>query len=186
MSRAAAIACLCLLPTLAAAGGAGAEKRVYGWVEKAVVEALDAVVKAKLDSGALTSSIHAEDIEDFERDGEDWVRFTIALEDERGDELVQRRFEKPLFRRLEVYGAGGSDVRPVVLLRLCIGDTVYEEQFSLRDRSEMLYPVLLGRRTIQHLGLLDVSRTFLHDPDCDDETPVSELEDREAGGNIGI
>lgn len=186
MSRLTAIVCLISLLSLAAGAGAAQHKRVYGWVEKAVIEELDAVVKVKLDSGALTSSMHAEDIERFERGGEDWVRFTIGLRDERDGDFVEQRFEKPLFRRLRVYGAGGSDSRPVVLLRLCIGDTVYEEQFSLRDRDDMLYPVLLGRRTIQHLGLLDVSETFLHQPDCDVETPVSKLEDREPDGDIGI
>lgn len=165
MNRIAAIVCLVTL-SFAAAAPAAQPKRVFGWVEKAVIEELDAVVKVKLDSGALTSSMHAENIERFKRDGESWVRFSIELEDERSGEQVEKRFEKPLFRRLRVYGAGGSDSRPVVLFRLCIGDTVYEEQFSLRDRDDMHYPVLLGRRTIRHLGLLDVSKTFLHQPDC--------------------
>lgn len=165
MNRIATIGCL-LAVSLATAATAAQQKRVFGWVEKAVIEELDAVVKVKLDSGALTSSMHAENIERFERDGEDWVRFTIELEDERTNEQVEKRLEKPLFRRLRVYGAGGADSRPVVLLRLCLGDLVHEEQFSLRDRDEMIYPVLLGRRTIRHLGLLDVSKTFLHQPDC--------------------
>lgn len=185
MSRIVTILCLAALFS-ATAASAAQHKRVFGWVEKAVIEELDAVVKVKMDSGALTSSMHAEDIERFKRDGENWVRFTIELEDERTGEPVEKRFEKPLFRRLRVYGAGGSDSRPVVLLRLCIGDTVYEEQFSLRDREDMLYPVLLGRRTIQHLGLLDVSETFLHPPGCDEQTSVLKMKDREPDEDIGI
>ncbi|MCO6441557.1 MAG: ATP-dependent zinc protease [Nitrococcus mobilis] len=48
-----------------------------------------------------------------------------------------------------VQGAGGEDHRRVVLIwKLCLGDTIYEEQFSLEDRDEMNYPILLGRRTI--------------------------------------
>lgn len=172
--------------SLATAASAAQHKRVFGWVEKAVIEELDAVVKVKLDSGALTSSMHAENIERFERGDEDWVRFTVELEDERTGEWAEQRFEKPLYRRLRVYGAGGADSRPVVLMRLCIGDTVYEEQFSLRDRDKMIYPVLLGRRTIQHLGLLDVSKTFMHQPDCDEDARNSEIEDREPAENIGI
>lgn len=185
MNRILVIGCLALASFAMTAAAEAPKKRVYGWVEKAVIEELDAEVKVKLDSGALTSSMHAEEIERFERDGEDWVRFTIELKDERDGDQVEKRFEKPLFRRLKVYGAGGSDSRPVVLLRLCIGDTVYEEQFSLRDRGDMNYPVLLGRRTIQHLGLLDVSKTFLHQPDCDG-APVSDIEEREADEDIGV
>lgn len=185
MSRAATILCLAAVFSTTAAMAAQ-YKQVFGWVEKAVIEELDAVVKVKMDSGALTSSMHAENIERFKREGENWVRFTIELEDERTGDLAEKTFEKPLFRRLRVYGAGGSDSRPVVLLRVCIGDTVYEEQFSLRDREDMLYPVLLGRRTIQHLGLLDVSKTFLHQPNCDEDARTSRIEDREPDENIGI
>lgn len=185
MRRIATILCLAAVFSTAAVSAAQ-YKRVFGWVEKAVIEELDAVVKVKLDSGALTSSMHAENIERFKREGENWVRFSIELEDERTGEPVGKTFEKPLFRRLRVYGAGGSDSRPVVLLRLCIGDTVYEEQFSLRDRDDMLYPVLLGRRTIQHLGLLDVAETFLHEPDCAEDAKTSKIEDREPNENIGI
>ena len=65
-----------------------------------------------------------------------------------------------------VRGAGGSDRRPVVKMSICMGDQVYEEQFSLRDRGDMTYPVLIGRRTIEHIGLIDVSETFLLKPSC--------------------
>lgn len=141
----------------------------FGWVQKADIKPWDIKVKAKLDSGALTSSLDARDIESFEQDGEDWVRFRFELEDEDSGDTVTREVERPLFRTLAVRGAGGRDERPVVLLNLCIGDTVYEEQFSLRDRSDMLYPALLGRRTIRHLGYLDVDSTFTHDAECGED-----------------
>jgi len=78
-----------------------------------------------------------------------------------------------------VRGAGGRDERPVVLMKVCMGDTVYEEQFSLRDREEMNYPLLLGRRTISHLGLLDVRETFLQRPECDEDSPLVEHDPEE-------
>lgn len=53
-----------------------------------------------------------------------------------------------------------------------MGDTIYEEQFSLRDREEMNYPLLLGRRTISHLGLLDVRNTFLQKPECGEDAEL--------------
>ncbi|WP_245791952.1 retropepsin-like aspartic peptidase RloA3 [Modicisalibacter ilicicola] len=166
-------------------GGAWADDDTYGWIEKARVESLGAIAKAKLDSGALTSSINAKEIERFERDGEDWVRFTLTLEDEESDEMVAEELERPVYRDLTVRGAGGKEERPVVLLKLCMGKTIHEEQFSLNDRSDMIYPVLLGRRTIQHLGKIDVTRTFMHDPECDDDSPVQAHDEQETDEDIG-
>ncbi|TLF51577.1 ATP-dependent zinc protease [Halomonas urmiana] len=161
-----------LLSSAASAAFAGDDHAgVFGWVEKATLEPWGVEVKAKLDSGALTSSLDARDIETFEKEGDAWVRFRLKLEDEASGETFTERMELPLYRDLRVRGAGGVDERPVVLMNVCLGDTVYEEQFSLRDREEMNYPLLLGRRSIGHLGLLDVRETFLTEPDCDADSP---------------
>ncbi|WP_084155704.1 ATP-dependent zinc protease [Halomonas halocynthiae] len=145
---------------------------VVGWVEKVTVEPWGVEVKAKLDSGALTSSLDARDIKLFEKDDQEWVRFRLRLDDEDSDETLSVNLERPLYRDLTVRGAGGRDERPVVLLEVCVGDTRYEEQFSLRDREEMHYPMLLGRRTIGHLGLLSVNETFLTEASCDEDSPL--------------
>ena len=68
--------------------------------------------------------------------------------------------------QLGLAGAGGEDRRPVVKMSMCVGDRVYEEQFSLRDRGDMNYTVLLGRRTIEHIGLIDTASTYLLPLDC--------------------
>lgn len=158
---------------------------VYGWVEKTRIMAMDAEVKAKLDTGALTSSLHATDIERFERDGEDWVRFEVEVEDERDEDDRSETFERPVYRDVIIRGAGGEERRPVVLMDVCFGSVVHEEQFSLEDRSDMLYPVLIGRRTIQHLGVIDVTRTFLNDAECEIDSPVNKHEGQEADDDIG-
>lgn len=156
-----------LATTLAVSVNAAAEEAVvFGWVENATIEPWGIAVKAKLDSGALTSSLDARDIELFEKAGEEWVRFRLKLEDQGSGETFSDQIERPLYRELAVRGAGGRDERPVVLMDVCLGDTIYEEQFSLRDRDEMIYPLLLGRRTISHLGLLDVRSTFMQSPEC--------------------
>lgn len=152
------------------------EREVFGWVEKATLEPWDVEIKAKLDSGALTSSLDARDIERFEKDGEPWVRFALELEDEATGEDFRKELERPLYRDMAVRGAGGRDERLVVLLKVCLGDTIHEEQFSLRNREDMIYPLLLGRRTIGELGLLDVNGTFLTQPTCTADSPVIEHE----------
>ncbi|MEL0616516.1 RimK/LysX family protein [Cobetia marina] len=169
------------LPTAAQAE----EDKVFGWVEKATIEPWGVLVKAKLDSGALTSSMHAENIETFTRDDEEWVRFDVEVEDEASGGMVENSFERPLYRDLTVSGAGGRDTRPVVLMTLCMGGERYEEQFSLRDRDGMNYPVLLGRRTIQSLGVLDVRKTFQTTPDCGEDAPLHRYEDKQYSERIG-
>lgn len=167
------------LGTTLMASSIQADDEVFGWVEKATVEPWGVEVKAKLDSGALTSSLDAREIEVIDNDGEEWVRFRLKLENEASGETFSERLELPLYRNLRLRGAGGTDRRPVVLMRVCIGDTIYEEQFSLRDRGDMNYPLLLGRRTIGHLGLLDVRESFLSEPRCDDESRLVEHDPEE-------
>jgi len=161
-------------------------EQAYGWLEKIKIQPWNVEAKAKLDTGALTSSMHAEDVNVIERDGKKWVKFTVNLEDTETGERVEKRIERPLFREFTVKGAGGRDERPVVLMNVCIGDTIYQEQFSLRDRGNMLYPILLGRRTIQHLGPIDVTRTFVTESSCDADAQVLGYQDVDNDDDIGI
>lgn len=142
------------------------QRKVFGWVEKVIIQPWNVEVKAKLDSGALTSSLDARNIETFQKEGEEWVRFRLKLENldnnERFTETVERRVQRNLILR----GAGGKARRPTVMMKLCIGGKIYDEEFSIRNRRKMNYPILLGRSTIQHLGLLDVKNSFLNTPSC--------------------
>ncbi len=141
-------------------------KHIVGWVERVTVVPIGFPVKAKLDTGARTSSIHAEDIERFERDGEKWVRFTIAVEDP--DDVVRRtRLERPLFRNVRIKDHDDvSDRRAVVELGFCIDGRSERAQFTLADRSRFIYPVLLGRRFLADRYVIDPAKTFEASPTC--------------------
>jgi len=154
-----------LLPVCSAPALADSPQ-VFGWVEKGLIFPEKVAVKFKLDTGALTSSMHAEDIDRFEKDGDDWVRFTVELEDIDTEKEVEKRLERKVAREITVRGAGGAEDRPVVLMRICLGNRIHEEQFSLNDRDKMNYPVLIGRRTLENIGLVDSSKTFTVEPDC--------------------
>ncbi|WP_226944871.1 ATP-dependent zinc protease [Pseudomonas sp. FME51] len=151
-----------------------AGKVVVGWIEKGLILPEETAVKIKVDSGALTSSMHAVNLERFTRKGKKWVRYDVPVVDADTGHRVTLHFERPVFRQMTVRGAGGEDYRPVVKMRMCVGNRIYEEQFSLRDRSDMTYPVLLGRRTIEHIGLIDVSDTFMLPLDCPDAASEDE------------
>ena len=91
----------------------------------------------------------------------------LVLTDANTDKVVRRSVERPVERSVTVRGAGGMEQRPTVTMSVCVGDQVYKEWFTLRDRSKMIYPVLLGRRLLAELGPVDSSRTFTVQPTCD-------------------
>jgi hypothetical protein len=136
--------------------------RIYGWREDVLIEGMKEKLLAKLDTGALTSSIHAEKQELFERDGKKWVRFTVA--DMNGEKPLRVRMEAPLVRIARIKEPNAESVtREVVKLSFRIGDRKLRADFTLNNRNNMLAPVLLGRSTLKDLGWVDPARTHLAD-----------------------
>lgn len=140
------------------------EKLVMGWLESVFLRPWNLRVTAKLDTGANTSSLHADQIEHFGKDGEEWVRFT--LEDGQGGK--PQMVERPLARTAYIKERmGHSSKRDVVKLTVCKNGREYETEFTLVDRSNFNYPVLLGRSFLQDVALVDASATFLYKADND-------------------
>lgn len=138
-------------------------KVIAGWIENIVLlDNGDRPIKAKLDSGAKTSSLHANKIEKFQRGGDDWVRFTF--EDKNGSKA---EFERPELRGVKIKNLdGGFDKRPVVEMDICFDGRVRTAQFTLADRSNLIYPVLLGRRFLRGVAVIDPQATFLTKDRC--------------------
>lgn len=136
--------------------------QVYGWRENILVQGVAEKLQAKLDTGALTNSIHAEEKEMFERDGKKWMRFIVT---DPGKQKPQRtRVEAPLVRIARIKEPGGESVpREVVRLSFQIGERKLRGEFTLNNRGNMLSPVLIGRTTIKELGWVDPGRTYLAD-----------------------
>lgn len=136
--------------------------QVYGWREMVKIGDLELKLPAKLDTGALTSSIHAEEKELFERDGKKWVRFIVTDPGEKNS--PRNRIEAPLVRIAHIKEPGGkSEAREVVRLNFTIGERKLRADFTLNNRSNMLSPVLIGRTTIKEIGWVDPSRAYLAD-----------------------
>lgn len=134
--------------------------RVYGWREHITIDGAAGRFTAKLDTGALTSSIHAEEQELFERDGAKWVRFIVT--DPGMAKPVRTRIEAPLVRIARIKEPGAESVaRQVVRLSFQIGERRMRGEFTLNDRRNMLAPVLIGRSILKDLGWVDPGRTHL-------------------------
>lgn len=143
-------------------------KVIAGWVEKITFTPFDVTVSAKLDTGAATSSINAQDIELFRGpDGRRWVRFTLVLKDTR-DEVHRITLERPRERRVRIKEDEGHDRRPVVSLEFCFDGRPNSAQFTLNDRSAYIYPVLLGRSFLAGKAVVDPELTFQTRRDCGD------------------
>lgn len=136
--------------------------QVYGWREKVRVGNMAELMVAKLDTGATTSSLHAENEQIFERDGKKWVKFVLTDPNHKGAKRFE--MEAPLTRTVEIKDPGGqSERRNVVRLSFQIGERSIKSEFTLNNRHNMSCPVLIGRTTIQYLGWVDPSRTYLAD-----------------------
>lgn len=141
----------------------GADLKIFGWVENAFLPGPGLEVKAKLDTGAETSSLDARVIKKFRKGGKRWVRFALVDRDS-GKEyiLVQERV-----RTIGVVQHDGSrQTRPVVLLQICIGGQTLDTEVSLIDRSQFNYPLLLGRSALGSFALVDPGSEFLGDRGC--------------------
>ncbi|RYD31458.1 MAG: ATP-dependent zinc protease [Verrucomicrobiaceae bacterium] len=136
--------------------------QIYGWREHIVIKGVEEKLQAKLDTGALTSSIHAEEKELFERDGKKWVRFIVT--DPSLKKPARTRIEAPLVRIARIKEPGAESIaREVVQLSFQLGDRKLRGDFTLNNRSNMLAPVLIGRNMIKVLGWVDPGRTNLAD-----------------------
>ena len=160
----------CLVLTLILfAFPASAAKRpqaVAGWLEHMAFDDGAVLVKAKLDTGAKTSSINAENIKRFKRDGKSWVRFDLALKTLDG-KVERIALEKPLVRNVLIKEhEAENDRRPVVMLDFCLDKQLYAAQFTLVDRSKFLYPVLVGRRFLSGKYVINPARTYLTTAEC--------------------
>lgn len=126
---------------------------VIGEIETVTLVKEKFQLPGRIDTGAQTSSISAQKIEHYERDGKKWVRFQI--QDVAAKKAVV--FERPLTRIVEIkrHGAAPSK-RPVVKLTVAIGTIKCHCEFSLTDRSKYEFPVLIGRNFLSGRALVDV------------------------------
>jgi hypothetical protein len=134
-------------------------KLLLGEAEWLWLETAEQAFQARIDTGAATSSISAGEITSFERNGKDWVRFFMSHQGM--DDRIQ--IEAPLVRYVRVRQASSDDLdrRPVVRLSVRVGDQNEKTEFTLTDRSNMTFPVLLGRDFLKDIAVVDVGRKYI-------------------------
>ncbi|MCL2919282.1 ATP-dependent zinc protease family protein [Shewanella litorisediminis] len=136
------------------------DKFMLGEVENVFIDELKSSFHTRIDTGAESSSLDARNILLFERDGEQWVRFDVMVQ---GEAKPPSTFESKVVRFVRIKQEGDvDDRRPVIHAHLKIGKYSAETDLNLTDRSHLDYPLLLGRKFIKDIAVVDVSQQFIH------------------------
>ncbi|MFA5522405.1 MAG: RimK/LysX family protein [Castellaniella sp.] len=147
-----------------AVGNTGHHLQIAGYVERVRLMDTDLVLKARMDTGATTSSLHAVNLKRFKKKGKEWVRFQLDDPDQEDGHLT---LEYPVLRNVRIIRHDGDHQRrPIIKLSLCIGTHLRLEEVSLVNRSEFTYPLLVGRNHMSGAILVDPGKRYLLPPDC--------------------
>ena len=130
-----------------------------GWCELVSLPDLGITdVHAKIDSGAATSSLHAVRIEPFDRDGGQWVAFTIP----KSPASPALRCEAKLVaKRLIKSSNGRSQQRYVIETTMQLGPLTWVGHMTLANRQSMAFPILVGRRALRRGFLVNSARRWI-------------------------
>ncbi len=118
-------------------------------------------VEAKIDTGAFSSAIHCDNIKEVVENGKTYLTFYLEEKDYPGNKTQQLKFEE--FTRKKIKNSfGEAEERYIIRTKIKIGHKLISAQFSLSDRKNMRYPVLIGRKAIKGKFIIDVKQVHLN------------------------
>lgn len=136
------------------------ERTTIGWREWIRLPDLgQTVIKAKVDTGARTSTLHAYDITEVERDGQTWIRFSFHPV-QRDEEQAVTAEARLVDRRTVTASNGQSELRYVVETEAVIDGVSTPIELTLTRRDAMGFRMLLGRRALRGLFVVDPKRSY--------------------------
>jgi len=128
-------------------------KMIIGEVENIRLVPPNVVLKARIDTGAKTTSIDARDITPFERDGKQWVRFVCM--DGKKEHTLERKVIKTV--QIKRHDEKAQD-RYVINMRIVLGNVSQLIHVNVNDREAYAYPVLIGRNFLRDYFIVDVAK----------------------------
>lgn len=134
---------------------------VVGWREWVSLPDLGIdKIKAKVDTGARTSALHAINLRAFRRGGEHWARFEVLPMQGKGGPTI--RCEAPVRDHREVRSSSGNtDMRVVIETTLEVAGQKWPIEVTLTNRRDMRFRMLLGRTALRGKALVDPRRSFM-------------------------
>ena len=136
------------------------DRTVVGWREWVRLPDVGvAWIKAKIDTGARTSAIHAFDQQEFDHNGERWVRFSVHPWQATDEDAVT--VERPLLELRTVRSSSGhAEERPLVHLPMSLAGRSLIAEVTLSRRDEMGFRMLVGREALAQGFLVDPSVSY--------------------------
>lgn len=135
------------------------DKQLIGAVETVAFPQLNIQTSARIDTGAKTSSLDARNVEVFERDGKEWVRFDIPVRETGNAIQVEQKVVR--WVRINQSTTDKAERRATIRLQIQLGGTSQEAEFNLADRENLGYTLLIGRNVLKDLMIVDVSKEHL-------------------------
>jgi len=133
---------------------------VIGWREWVGLPGLGVKrIKAKVDTGARSSSLHAFDLQVFERDNAKWVRFRIHPDQRSTGKNIKAEALVLEFRSIRS-SSGKTDMRPVIITNVELLGITWPVELTLASRDEMGFRMLLGREAVRRRFLVDAGKSF--------------------------
>ena len=116
----------------------------------------DFAIKAKVDTGARTSALHATQIKEYDSNGKNLVSFRLHQSNKHIDISTQ------LIRYLKITSSfGDSEIRPLIRLKIRLGERSWFTEVTLTKRTRMTYPMLIGRNTLMKKYLIHSHKSYL-------------------------
>ena len=116
----------------------------------------DFAIKAKVDTGARTSALHATQIKEYDNNGKKLVSFRLHQSKKHIDISTQ------LINYLKITSSfGDSEIRPLIRLKIRLGERSWFTEVTLTKRTRMTYPMLIGRNTLMKKYLIHSHKSYL-------------------------
>jgi hypothetical protein len=134
---------------------------LLGWREWVALPEFDiAQIKAKIDTGARSSALHAETIEPYRKGSENWLMFTVQPAQKQSDLLIECHASIK-DRRLVSDSGGHKQRRYVIETQLLFGQHLIQAEITLTNRESMRFRMLLGRTAMNKHFLIDPNASYL-------------------------
>jgi hypothetical protein len=134
--------------------------RIVGWREWVALPNLGIDrIKAKVDTGARSSALHAFDVEVFRKRGSDWVRFKVHPIQRNTRRTVSAQARLLEYRKVRS-SAGHESVRPVIVTSLTLLDRTWDIELTLASRDAMGFRMLLGRQAVRDHLVVDPGKSY--------------------------
>ena len=139
----------------------GGSLPILGWREWLSLPDLEIdQIKAKVDTGARTSALHAFYVDPFQHDGAEWVRFGIHPLQNNNEFAIER--EMPVKDRRIVTDSGGHrEERFIIETTVKLGESQWSAELTLTNRDSMKFRMLLGRTALEGRFLVNPEASYI-------------------------